>query len=91
MSDLWLPDSARPAPKKVYVCHLCGTRFPERQTQQWQRHVLACDRRNGEQVDKAVAAAESSVFTSIADKEQYAFLRKQAVKKKLKGIRGVAA
>lgn len=51
--------------------------FPYSQRQQWQRHVIACDRRNPEVVEGHQEAKESSLFTSIGDKEQVAWLRER--------------
>lgn len=74
--QLWLPASARDT-QKVYKCNVCQMRFPEDQKQQWRRHTIACIRKNPEHVEELVAAQEASIFTSIADKEKWAWVRKR--------------
>lgn len=53
--------------------------FPEEQRQQWQRHVIACEKKHPEVIEALEEARTNNAFTSIYDKEQYRFLRERAV------------
>lgn len=74
--ELILPSSASLG--KTYKCEICGTRFPERQREDWARHVRRCDRQKGEIVDELYAMKQANFFTSVADREQFLYRRRKA-------------
>lgn len=76
--QLWIPESAREAPQKVYRCGLCDKRFPAHQQREWQRHVGACFKRNEDIVAAAEKARKASAFTAVQDEEQLRWLRERA-------------
>ena len=81
--ELWLPPSAQEPKPKTYRCLCCGREWPEGQKTQWGRHVARCAERNnaGEQ---EVEDMESSVYTSIADKEHFRWLRSRGATRPLR-------
>ena len=50
------------------------------QRQQWQRHVIACEKKHPERIEEHMADTNNNAFTSIYDKEQYRFLRERAAR-----------
>lgn len=74
MASLWTPPTAR---KKVLVCSVCGNHWPMSQKHQWIRHVKACSKKNEDVLQELQALRESSIFTSIWDKELFDWKRER--------------
>lgn len=74
MSKLWIPESAR---KKWLQCDIpgCGRQFPLDQRQQFERHVKACLKRNGDRLEAHVARREAEHGDADFDQEFYEYLR----------------
>ena len=79
--EIWIPETARTPPQKKYRCLVCSRVFPETQKQQWARHVKACDKKNPEFVEGALAANEANPFKTVQDKEKFNWLRERAFEK----------
>lgn len=77
--SLWIPPEAvLEKPEKRYRCLNCGTDFPGTQFTKYKRHVTLCVRQHPEAIEKHVHDTNSNVFTGIADKEQYEWVRRRA-------------
>lgn len=89
MAKLWIPPDRDLMEGKRYRCLNCGHEFMRGHLDQYTRHVVACIRKAPEAVEAHVESKRSSVFTSIADEEQYRWVRKRAAegKKATKGGR----
>lgn len=82
--ELWIPKSAVEKRRK---CVICGKRFPWDQQTQFQRHVIACDKKNPEVIEGIEAARQSSAFTDFYDKEAVAWVAKRKAEgKPVKGF-----
>lgn len=95
--EIWIPENARPEPRKVLLCKVpgCGRRFPDTQRQQFERHINACAKRNFDRIQELDAINHSDPFTSVGDKEMYGWVRKVAAdvgpteaNKRLRGRKG---
>lgn len=73
--EIWIPPSAREK-QRFLRCELCTKRFPLAQRPQFDRHVKACVRRNGEKLEAHVARRDSDFGLDGFDTELYAHLRK---------------
>lgn len=84
LSGLWLPPSATDPPEKVYRCKTpgCGATFRESERGKWQRHVIACDRKNEDIAQAELAALDASSFTSVkhSDEEQLSWWRRRVAR-----------
>lgn len=85
--EIWIPESAR---EEVFVCTLCETRFPKRQTRAFHRHVAQCAVRHEQEIGEAVAARDTVVYRPL-DQEQAAYWKKRGEEgRPLKGIIAVS-
>jgi hypothetical protein len=83
--EIWIPEDE----KQHYTCRICGTGFPRRQRRAWQVHVGKCVKRAADDIERKVHERDQIEYLSIQDKEKFQWLRRDAVRRKLKGIRGV--
>lgn len=67
----------RAEPKRWLQCEIpgCGKQFPMTQRPQFERHVKACLRRNGDALEAHVARREEMHGDADFDQEYYAYLR----------------
>jgi hypothetical protein len=62
--------------ERHWLCTSCGAKFPLHHESIWERHVINCYRDNAHNVEEHIAAKESNVYQSPADKELYDWVRK---------------
>ena len=82
---LLVPPSAVERDKPNLRCNVCKREFPASQEQQWQRHVIACARKNEELVDRAVYhKREADHVLGIGDEEKHTWVRQRKAEGRLK-------
>lgn len=64
--------------EKVYICRECGLTFPRDQRDQWGRHVVRCAERHDAEHQQHIHDEQQSIFTSPADPEAFAWIRRRA-------------
>lgn len=91
---VWIPESARET-RVVFRCNVCGTKFPDTQRQQFERHVSACAKRNLDSIQETVDKRRDVFSDVAADKEMWKWVREKAdthgpdeANKRLRGRKG---
>ena len=79
----------------VFRCNVCGTKFPDTQRQQFERHVSACAKRNIDSIQQQVKDRTDVFNDSPQDREMWSWVRKKAIEygpdeanKRLRGRKG---
>lgn len=82
--QIWIPESARPEPRRVFRCEVpgCKKRFPLEQREQMVRHVKACAKRHEGEIAEALHNRRSDGFLSPLDPEQAEYVRRRAFERK---------
>lgn len=79
--ELWIPESARPEPRRVFKCTVCGLELPREQRAQFQRHARACASKNEDVIREATAKHFDNAFMSPLDPERHDWIREREERK----------